>query len=157
MLIGEIEELLQKIGRFCVTYQHVNGLCTLFRYRLSEKVVARSGQAFDDVQKPVYYKKRTNEVDRKLSTSMMRLLKKKYKKQLLSSFQNSKLTKTGGSVFEESIEQLEKTKNEQELIKVVDCFLDGNGEYSGILVTFEIRSISCNHFLNPKVICKYFK
>ena len=133
------------------------GLCTLFKYRLSDKVVARSGQAFDDVQKPVYYIERTNEVDRKLSTSMMRLLEKKYKKQLLSSFQNSNLTKTGGSKFDESLQQLEKTKNEQELRKIVDCFLDGNGEYSGNLVTFEIRSISCNHFLKPKVIFKYFK
>ena len=32
ILIGEIEELLQKLDKFCFIYQHVDCLYTLFKY-----------------------------------------------------------------------------------------------------------------------------
>ena len=62
-----------------------------------------------------------------LSIAKKRLLRKKYKKPLLSSFQRTKLTQTSGSVFADRIEQVKQTKFELELIKIVDCFLDGHG------------------------------
>ena len=51
-----------------------------------------------------------------------RLLRKEYKKHLLSSFQKTKSTQTSGSVFAERIEKVKKTKFELVLIKIVDCF-----------------------------------
>ena len=50
LLIGNVEELLKKLDTFCFTYQHVDCLYTLFKYRFSGKVFARSGQVFDNVQ-----------------------------------------------------------------------------------------------------------
>ena len=69
------------------------------------------------------------------------LLRKKYKKHLFSSFQKTKTTQTSGSVFAERIEKVKKTKFEFELIKNVDCFLDGHGNFDSNLVSFKIKSL----------------
>ena len=60
---------------------------------------------------------------------------------LFSSFQKTKSTQTGGSVFAERIETVKKTKFELDLIKIVDCFLDGRGNYDSNLVSFKIKSL----------------
>ena len=73
------------------------------------------------------------------SIAKKRLLRKKYKKDLLSSFQKTKSTQTSGSVFADRIDQAKKTKFELELIKTVDCFLDGHGNYTSKLVSFKIN------------------
>ena len=44
ILLGNVEELLKKLDRFYFTYQHVDCLYTLFKYRFIEKVIAKSGQ-----------------------------------------------------------------------------------------------------------------
>ena len=75
------------------------------------------------------------------SIAKKRLLRKKYKKFFLSSFPKTKSTQTGGSVFADRIEQVRKTKFELELIKIVDCFLDGLGNYTSNLVAFKIKSL----------------
>ena len=40
MLPGEIEELLHKLDTFCLTYQPVNCVYTLFKYRFSGKIIS---------------------------------------------------------------------------------------------------------------------
>ena len=45
------------------------------------------------------------------------------------------------------------TKFHLELIKIVDCFLDGHGNYTSNLVSFKIKSLYANHFLKAKEIC----
>ena len=75
------------------------------------------------------------------SIAEKRLLRKKYKKRLLSSFQKTKLTQTSGSVFAERNEQVKKTKFELELIKIVNCFLEGHGNYTSTSVSFKIKSL----------------
>ena len=57
----------------------------------------------------------------------------------MSSSQKTKSTQTSGSVFAKRIEQDKKTKNELELTKNADVFLDGYGSYSSNLVTFGIK------------------
>ena len=75
------------------------------------------------------------------SIAEKRLLRKKYKKHLLSSFQKTKSTQTSGSVFGDRIEQVEKTEFELELIKIADCFLDGHGNYTSNLVSFKTKTL----------------
>ena len=70
-----------------------------------------------------------------------RLLRKKYKKHLFSSFQKTRTTQTNGSVFAERTEKVKKTKFELELIKIVDCFLDGHSNYVSNLISFEKKSL----------------
>ena len=58
----------------------------------------------------------------------------------LSSFQKTKTSHTGDSVFAERIEKVKNIKFELELIKIVDCFLDGHGNYDSNLLSFRINS-----------------
>ena len=141
ILIGTIKDLLQKLDAFCFNYQHVDCLYTLFRYRFSGKIVIKRGQLFDYLQRAVHFSQQNRGVERMPSIAKKRLLRKKYKKHLLSSFQKTKSTQTSGSVFANRIEQVKKTKFELELIKNVDCFLDGHGNYTSNLVSFKIKSL----------------
>ena len=96
---------------------------------------------FDNVQQAVDFNQRNKGVDRMPSIAKKRLLRKKYKKHLFSSFQKTKSTQTTGSVFAERIEKVEKTKFELELIKMVDCFLDGHGIFDSNLASFKIKTL----------------
>ena len=75
------------------------------------------------------------------SIAKKRLLWKKYKKHLFSSFQKTKATQTSGSVFAERIEKVKKTKFEFELKKIVECFPDSHGNFDSNLVSFKIKSL----------------
>ena len=141
VLLGNVQELLKRLDTICFTYQHVDCLYTLFKYRFSGKVIAKSGRVFDNVQRAVDFNHRNKGVDRMPSIAKKRLLRKKYKKNLFSSFQKTKSTQTSGSVFAERIEKVKKTKFELDLIKIVDCFLDGHGNYDSNLVSFKIKSL----------------
>ena len=141
VLLGNVQELLKKLDSFCFTYQQVDYLYTLFKYRFSGKVIAKSGQVFDNVQRAVECNHRNKGVDRMPSIAKKRLLRKRYKKHLFSSFQKTKATQTSGSVFAERIEKVKKNKFEFELIKIVDCFLDGHGNFDSNLVSFKIKSL----------------
>ena len=136
----KVEELLKKLDTFCFTYQHVDCLYTLFKYRFSGKVIAKSGQVFDNVQRAVEFNQRNKGVDRMPSIAKERLLWKKYKKHLFRSFQKTKTTQTSGSVFAERIEKVKRTRFELDLIKIVDYFLDGHGNYDSNLVSFKLKS-----------------
>ena len=140
-LIGNFKELLQNLDAFCFNYQHVDCLYTLFEYRLSGKFVVKSRQLSDKLQREVDFNRQNRGVDRMPSMAKNRLLRKKYKKHLLSSIQKTKPTQTSGSVFAVRIEQVKKTKVELELIKIVDCFLDGHAYYTSNLVSFKIKSL----------------
>ena len=72
-----------------------------------------------------------------ISIAKKRLLRKKYKKQLLSFFQKTKSTQTSPSAFADRIEKVKKTEFDSGLIKIADCFLDGHGNYTSILVPFK--------------------
>ena len=141
VLLGNVQELLKNLDTFCFTYQHVDCLYTLFKYRFSGKVIAKSGQLFDHVQRAVDYNHRNKGLDRMPSIAKKRLLRKKYKKHLFSSFQKTKTMWTSGSVFAERIERVKKTKFEFELIKIVDCFLDGHGNFDSNIVSSKIKSL----------------
>ena len=64
LLLGNVQELLKKLDTFCFTYQHLDCLYTLFKYRFSGKVIAKSGQVFDNVQRAVDFNHRNKGVDR---------------------------------------------------------------------------------------------
>ena len=125
VLMENIKELLQKLDAFCFKYQHVDCVYTIFKYRFSGKIVVESGQLFDNLQRAVHFNQQSRGLDRMPSIAKKRLLRKKCKKLLLSSFQKTKSTQTSGSVFAERIQKVKKTKFEIELIKIVDCLLHG--------------------------------
>ena len=99
ILMGNIKELLQKLDAFCFNYQHVDCVYTLFQHHFSGKIVVKSGQLFDHLQRAVYFNHQNRGVDRMPSIAKKRLSRKNYKKNLLSSFQKTKSTQTSGSVL----------------------------------------------------------
>ena len=143
LLIAEkdINVLMEKLDTFCFTYQLVDCLYSLFKYRFDGKVVTKNGQVFYNVERAVRFNQHHKTVERMPSIAKKRLLRKKYKRHLLSSLQKTISTQTSGSVFADMIEQVKKTKFEVELIKIVDCFLDGYGNYDSNLVSFKIESL----------------
>ena len=137
ILLGNLEELLKRFDNFCSTFRHVDCLYTLFKYyRFSGKIVAKSGQVFDNVQRAVDFNRRNKGVDRMPSIAKKRLWRKKIRNHLFSPFQKTKTTQISGSVFAERIEKVKKTKFDLELMKIVDCFLDGHANYDSHLVFF---------------------
>ena len=80
VLLGKVQELLKKLDTFCVTYHYVDCLYALFKYRFSGKVIAKSGQMFDNVQRAVDFNHRNKGVDRMPNIAKKRLLRKKYEK-----------------------------------------------------------------------------
>ena len=84
LLLGNFEELLEKLDAFCFTYQHVDCLYTLFKYRSSGKVIAKCGNVFVNVQRAVDFNHRNKGVDRMPSIAKKRHLRKKYKKNFCS-------------------------------------------------------------------------
>ena len=65
----------------------------------------------------------------------------KVQKKLLSSFQKAKPTQISGSVFADGTEQVKKTKFELELIRTVDCFLYGHGNFTTTLAHSKTKSL----------------
>ena len=96
---------------------------------------------FDNVLRAVHFNHRNKGLERMPSIAKKRLLRKMYRKHLFSSFQKTKATQTSGSVFAERIENVKKTKFEFELIKIVDCFLEGHGNFDSNLVSFKNKSL----------------
>ena len=127
ILLGEIEELLHKLDTFCFTYQRVDCFYTMFKYRFGRKIIAKSRNVIDNVQRAISFNQRNRGVDKKPSIAKKRLLRKKFNSHYMSALQKNKSTQSSGSVFAERIEKVKKTKFDLELIKVVDCFLDGHG------------------------------
>ena len=80
ILFGEIEELLHKLETFSFTYQHVDCLSTLFKYRLSGKVIEKSGNMFDIVQRAISFNQRNRGVG-----NMPSIAKKKFCEKSLNS------------------------------------------------------------------------
>ena len=108
LLLGNVEELLKKLDTFCFTYQHVDCLYTLFKYRFSGKVIAKRGQVFDNVQRAVDFNQRNKGVDRKPSIAKKRLLREKYKKHLFSSFQKTKTTRPVVQCLQNELKKLKR-------------------------------------------------
>ena len=90
LLLGNVEELLKKLDTFCFTYQHVDCLYTLFKYRFSGKVIAKSGQVFDNVQRAVDFNHRNKGVDRMPSIAKKKFSKKSSKSIYSAPFKRQK-------------------------------------------------------------------
>ena len=116
-------------------------LSTIFRYRVSARLVVKSGQIFEIVKRAVVFNHQNRGVDRKPNIANTRVLKIKYNKLLLSSFKRIKATKTRESVSGNTTEDVKQTNYELEMIILVDCFLDDHGIYTVYLVSFKEKSL----------------
>ena len=92
---------------------------------------------FNNVQRAICFYQRNKGEDRMSSFAKKRLLgRKKFEQHFMSALQKNESTQTIGSVFAERNENARKTKFELELVKTIDCLLDGQGNYDSNLVSF---------------------
>ena len=105
VLLGETEALLHKLDTLCFTYQHVDCLYTLFKYRFNGKIIEKSGNVFDNVQRAIPFNQTMSGLVKIPSIAKKRLLRKKFKQHFMSALQKNKSTQTSGSVFAERIEK----------------------------------------------------
>ena len=77
VILGQIEEMLQKLDTFCSTYQHTHCLYTLFKYRFNGKKNTKCGKVFDNVQKAISFNQRNRRKDKMPSIAKKRLLRRK--------------------------------------------------------------------------------
>ena len=153
-LLGTVKELLQRLDPLCFTYQHVDCPYTLFKYRVSGKSFVKSGQVLDNVQRAVVFTQRNRGTDKMSNIAKKRLSNKKCSKHLWNSSQKTFASQTSGLVSAKRIEQVRKTKSELEILKLVDCFVDGFARYSSTLVIFEMTSLQVYQFLLPEIFEK---
>ena len=98
LLIGAIDELPEKLNAFCHTYQHVDCFYTLFKYRFSIKFWTRVDRCLIMCKEQSILTEETGERTR-FPILKKWLLRKKYKKHFLISFQQTNSTQTTGQVF----------------------------------------------------------
>ena len=108
VLLGNVQELLKKLDSICLNYQHVECLYTLFKYRLCGKVIAKSGQVFDNVQRAVDYNHRNKGVDRMPSIAKKRLLRKRTKNNCSALFKRQKQRRPVVKCLQKELKQLKR-------------------------------------------------
>ena len=136
----EMKDLFTKLDRFCFNFQRVDCFYTLSKHRFSGNVVLKSGEIFETEERTVSFNKLNKGVDKVPSNAKRRLLRKKFKKHMMISIQKSTSVQTSGSVFVERPERVRgTTKFELELMKIIDCFLDGYGSYENHLVSLKLK------------------
>ena len=74
------------------------------------------------------------------SVAKKRLLRKKFKIHYLSSAQKIASAQTLGSAFLERIRKVQNSKYETDLLKIVDCFIDGFGTVNSERINFSINN-----------------
>ena len=144
ILIGNLKELLQKLDAFCFNYQHVDCLYTLFKYRFSGKIVATRGDKSLINCRGQFISTSKTEEWKECPASQKRDSWGKSTRNICwapSKRPNQRKLDDQSSQKEMNKLQVQKTKFEIELIKIVDCFLDGHGNYTSILVSFKIKSL----------------
>ena len=81
-----------------------------------------------------------------------RLLRKKFKRHYLCSNQKLASTQLIGSAFLERVRKVQKLKYEHDLLKIIDCFIDGYGFVNSDHVNFSIKKT----FDNPSIFSHMF-
>ena len=121
ILLGNVEELLKNLHTFCFTYQHVDCLYTLFKYRFSGKVIAKSGLVLITWNEQLTLITETREW-----TECWALKKRDYwgksSKSIYSApFRRQKQRRPLAQSLQK-IEEVKKTKFELDLIKIANFF-----------------------------------
>ena len=74
------------------------------------------------------------------SVAKKRLLRKKFKRHYLCSNQKLASTQTIGSAFLDRVRNVQNSKYEHDLLKIIDCFFDGYGFVNSDHVIFSMKN-----------------
>ena len=124
---SSLDQILQRLDKYHFTYQIVDCIYTLYKYRFYFNIISSIGEVFNQLNRAVKHNLKCRIPEKLPSVAKKRLLRKKFKRHYLSSAQKLASTQTLGSAFLERIQKVQNSKYETDLLKFVDCFIDGFG------------------------------
>ena len=127
LISSSVIEILEKMENLSYVYQTVDCLYTIYKHQFFGPIIEESGVVFTQLTRAVEHNLENKYVEKVPSISKKRLSRKKFKRHLLRAEQRNASTQTLGSSFLDRVHSLRNSKNESELIKIVDCLLDGHG------------------------------
>ena len=137
LISSSTEDLLQKLEDLSYLYQTVDCLYTLYKHQFFGNILEELRLIFIQLDRAVQHNYENKFVEKLPSVSKKRLSRKKFKRHLLRPEQRIVSTRTMRSSFLDRIPSIKKSKYEKELMKIVDCLLDGLIDNS--LLYLEIR------------------
>ena len=112
----------------------------LYKHQFFGNILEESGLVFTQLDRAVQHNYENKFVEKLPIVSKKRLSRKKFRRHLLPAEQRNVSTQTMGSAFLVRIQSIKNSKYESELIKIVDCLLDGHGLIDNSLLYLEIRN-----------------
>ena len=141
LLIGSsFDQILQRLGNFHFTYQIIDCLYSLYKYRFYSNVISSTGEVFNQLDRAVHHNLKWKGKEKVPSVSKKSLLRKKFKRHYLCSNQKLASTQTIGSAFLERVRKVQNSKYAHDLLKIIDCFIDGYGFVNSDHVNFSIKN-----------------
>ena len=141
VLIGSsLDQILQRLDKHHFTYQIVDCIYTLYKHRFYFNIISSRGEVFNQLNRAVEHNLKCRIPEKLPSVAKKRLLRKKFKRQNISSAQMIASTQTLGSAFLERIRKVQNSKYETDLLKFVDCFIDGFGIVNSERINFSINN-----------------
>ena len=123
LLIGStFDQLLPRFGNFHFTYQIINCLYTLYKYRFYSNVILSVGEVFNQLDRAVHHNLKWKGAEKMPSVAKKRLLRKKFKCHYLCSNQKLASTQITGSAFLERVRKVQNSKYEHDLLKIIWLF-----------------------------------
>ena len=103
-------------------------------------IISSRAEVFDQLNCPVEHNLKCRIPEKLPSVAKKRLLRKQIKRHYLSSAQKLASNRTFESAFLERIRKVQKLSYESNLLKIVDCFIDGYVSLSRERVNFCIKN-----------------
>ena len=139
LISSSINELLQKMDDLSFQYQTVDCLYTLYKHQFFGYTMDEAGLVFTQLKRAVQHNLENKFVEKLPSVSKKRLSRRKFTRHLLRAEQRNASTQTLRSSSFDRIQSLKNSKYESELIKIIDCLLDGHGIIDNPMLYFEVR------------------
>ena len=134
------KDLLQKLEDLSYLYQTVDCLYTIYKHQFFGNIWEESGLVFTQLDRAVKHNYENKFVEKlSILSNKKRLSRKKFKRHQLRAEQRNVSTQTMGSSFLDRIQSIKNSKYESEVIKIIDCLLDGHGLIDNSLLYLVIR------------------
>ena len=140
VLIGSsLDQILQILDKYHFTVI-VDCIYTLYKYRFYLNFISSRGEVVNQLNRAVEHNLKGRIPEKLPSVAKKRQLRKKFKRDYLSSAQKLASTQTLGSAFLERNRKVQNSKYETDLLKIVDCFIDGYGTVNSERINFSINN-----------------
>ena len=117
LIDSSFDQILQRLCNFHFTYQIIDCLYTLNKYRFYSNVISSTGEVFNQLDRAVHHNLKWKGAEKIPSIAKKRLLRKKFKRHYLCSNQKLASTQTIGLVFLERPRKVQNSKYEYNLLK----------------------------------------